>query len=402
MDARHTAGHDGVGLDVVRLLRRAGMYLLPALALAACAGKPPPPKLVLIPASFSDLVGWQADRQGEALTTLLKSCASRLKFAENDAVGPEGIAGKVADWRPPCTAAISVDPQDAAAARGYFETWFRPYRVADNTETEGLFTGYYEPELAGARTRGGEFQTPLLKRPPDLVMAELGDFKPDLRGERIAGRVVNGRLRPYEKRAEIEAGALDSMNLAFLWVGDPVAAFFLQIQGSGRVDLPGGGMVRVGYDGQNGWPYVAIGRVMAERGLLDKDAATMQGIRAWLAAHPAETKGILDSNPSYVFFRELRGDGPIGSEGVTLTPGRSLAVDRTFLPLGAPVWLDAADGGERVQRLLVAQDTGGAIRGPVRGDVFWGHGAEAERRAGTMRARGGYFLLLPKTVVPKA
>ena len=402
MDARHTAGHDGVGLGAVRLLRRAGMYLLPALALAACAGKPPPSKLVLIPASFSDLVGWQADRQGEALTTLLKSCASRLKFAENDAVGPEGIAGKVADWRPPCTAAISVDPQDAAAARGYFEIWFRPYRVADNTETEGLFTGYYEPELAGARTRGGEFQTPLLKRPPDLVMAELGDFKPDLRGERIAGRVVNGRLRPYEKRAEIEAGALDSMNLAFLWVGDPVAAFFLQIQGSGRVDLPGGGMVRVGYDGQNGWPYVAIGRVMAERGLLDKDAATMQGIRAWLAAHPAETKGILDSNPSYVFFRELRGDGPIGSEGVTLTPGRSLAVDRTFLPLGAPMWLDAADGDERVRRLLVAQDTGGAIRGPVRGDVFWGHGAEAERRAGTMRARGGYFLLLPKTVVPKA
>jgi membrane-bound lytic murein transglycosylase A len=383
------------------MLRASVATLIVALALAACAVKPPPPRLVLVPATFSDLTGWQADRQGEALAALLKSCASRLKFAENDAVGPEGIAGKVADWRPACTAATSVDPQDAAAARGYFETWFLPYRVADNKEIEGLFTGYYEPELAGVRTRGGAFQTPLLKRPPDLVMAELGDFKPDLRGERIAGRVVNGRLKPYEKRAEIEAGALDPMNLAFLWVADPVAAFFLQIQGSGRVDLPDGGVARVGYDGQNGWPYVAIGRVMVERGLLDKDAATMQGIRAWLAAHPAETKEILDSNPSYVFFREVKGEGPVGSEGVALTPGRSLAVDRSFVPLGAPMWLDVADGGERLQRLLVAQDTGGAIRGPVRGDVFWGHGPEAERRAGTMRARGGYFLLLPKTVLPK-
>jgi len=384
----------------LRALRASVATLVAALALAACAAKPPPTKLVLIPSTFSDLAGWQTDQQGEALAALLKSCASRLKFAENDAVGPEGIAGKVADWRPPCTAATSVDPRDAAASRGYFETWFRPYRVADNKEIEGLFTGYYEPELAGARTRGGAFQTPLLKRPPDLVMAELSDFKPDLRGERIAGRVVNGRLRPYEKRAEIEAGALDPMNLALLWVADPVAAFFLQIQGSGRVELPDGGVVRVGYDGQNGWPYVAIGRVMVERGLLDKDTATMQGIRAWLAAHPAETKEILDSNPSYVFFREVKGEGPVGSEGVALTPGRSLAVDRALLPLGAPMWLDAADGGERLQRLLVTQDTGGAIRGPVRGDVFWGHGPEAERRAGSMRARGGYFLLLPKTVVP--
>jgi len=375
--------------------------LLSVVVLSACAGKPPPPKLVLTPATYADLAGWQADDQGEALSALVKSCASRLKFADNDPVGPEGVGGKVSDWRQPCIAAAAVDARDAAAARAYFQTWFQPYRVADNSETEGLFTGYYEPELPGARSKGGEFQTPLLKRPPDLVMAELGDFKPDLRGERIAGRVTNGRLRPYEKRKEIEAGALDGMNLAFLWVGDPVAAFFLQIQGSGRVVLPDGSVVRVGYDGQNGWPYVAIGRVMVERGLLTSEDATMPGIRAWLAAHPAATPEILDANPSYVFFREVKGDGPVGSEGVVLTPGRSLAVDRAFLPLGAPFWVDADLGDERLRRLLVAQDTGGAIRGPVRGDVFWGHGAEAERRAGTMRARGGYFLLLPKTVPPK-
>jgi len=381
-------------------------HLWPALtlvaALAACVQPkppaPPPDHLVLTPASFGDLKGWASDGLGEALVAFKKSCTRRLKFADDAAVGPHGMAGKVADWRAPCAAAAAVDAQDDAAARGYFEAWFRPYRCANNDATEGLFTGYYEPELRGARARGGGFETPLMKRPPDLIAVDLGDFRADWRGERIAGRVVDGRLKPYETRAQIEAGALDRLNLGFLWIDDPVAAFFLQVQGSGRIDLPDGSQVRVGFDGQNGWPYVAIGRVMIERGLIDRESATMPGIRAWLAGHPAETKGILDANPSYVFFREMPGDGPIGSEGVALTPGRSLAVDTKFLPLGAPFWLDVAGDDGAVERMLIAQDTGGAIRGPVRGDVFWGHGPDAERRAGTMRARGGYFLLLPKTV----
>ena len=370
-------------------------------ALAACAPTKPAPspdRLVLRPASFGDLAGWTSDGAGEALAALKKSCTRRLRFADEAPVGPQGMAGTVADWRPPCAAAAAVDERDDAAARGFFESWFQPYRCANNEVTEGLFTGYYEPELKGSRARGGGFETPLMKRPPDLVAVELGDFRADWRGERIAGRVVDGRLKPYETRAQIEAGGLDRLNLSFLWVEDPVAAFFLQVQGSGRMDLPDGSQVRVGYDGQNGWPYVAIGRVMIERGLIDRESATMPGIRAWLAAHPAETKDILDANPSYVFFREIPGDGPVGSEGVVLTPGRSLAVDTKFLPLGAPFWLEAAADDERIQRLLIAQDTGGAIRGPVRGDVFWGYGPEAERRAGTLRARGGYFLLLPKTV----
>jgi membrane-bound lytic murein transglycosylase len=296
----------------------------PALALiavlAACAPtKPPTPpdRLVLRPASFGDLTGWTSDGVGEALAALKKSCTRRLGFADAAPVGPQGMAGTVADWRPLCAAAAAVDEREDAAARGFFE-----------------------------------------------------------------------------------AGALDRLNLGLLWIDDPVAAFFLQVQGSGRIDLPDGRQVRVGYDGQNGWPYVAIGRVMIERGLIDRESATMPGIRAWLAAHPAETKDILDANPSYVFFREIVGDGPVGSEGVVLTPGRSLAVDTKFLPLGAPFWLEAAADDERIRRLLIAQDTGGAIRGPVRGDVFWGHGPDAERRAGTLRARGGYFLLLPKTVTP--
>jgi len=396
--------------DLVAAKAKARSCLWPALALtlalAACVPAkppaPPPDHLVLTPASFGDLAAWSGDNSGEALDALRKSCAQRLKFADTAAVGPNGIGGTVADWRAPCAAAESVSERDDAAARGYFETWFRPYRCANNAATEGLFTGYYEPELRGARRRGPGFETPLLKRPPDLVMVELADFRPDLRGERIAGRVVAGRLRPYEKRAEIEAGALDKFDLGFLWVDDPVAAFFLQVQGSGRVTLADGSEVRVGYDGQNGWPYVAIGRVMIERGLLDRESATMPGIKGWFAAHPAETKAILDANPSYVFFREIAGEGPIGSEGVALTPGRSLAVDRAYFPLGVPFWLDAALDDGRLQRLLIAQDTGGAIRGPVRGDVFWGHGPDAERRAGTMRARGGYFLLLPKSVTVPA
>ena len=228
-------------------------------------------------------------------------------------------------------------------------------------------------------------------------MVELGLFRPAWRGERIAGRVVDGRLKPYDGRAEIERGALDRYHLAFLWVDDPVAAFFLQIQGSGRVRLPDGSIVRVGYDGQNGQPYVAIGKLLVERGVLAKEAVSMQAIRAWITAHPEAGKALMAENPSYVFFREVTGDGPIGSEGVVLTPGRSLAVDRSFVPLGVPVFLDAGPG---LQRLMVAQDTGGAIRGPVRGDVFWGAGAEAETRAGAMRARGVYYLLLPKSVTP--
>jgi membrane-bound lytic murein transglycosylase A len=265
--------------------------------------------------------------------------------------------------------------------------------------SDGLFTGYYEPLLHGSRQRGGNFQTPILKRPPDLVMVELGRFRPAWQGERIAGRVVNGSLVPYASRAAIERGALDAMHLELLWVDDPVAAFFLQVQGSGRVMLGDGSIVRLGYDGQNGQAYVALGRLLVARGELTLDTVSLPSIRAWIKAHPQAGAALMDENPSYVFFREQSGDGPLGAEGVVLTPGRSLAVDRNFLPLGAPVFLVATDNGAPLRRLMVAQDTGGAITGPVRGDIFWGFGDDAERRAGTMRAPGVYYLLLPKGAI---
>lgn len=374
--------------------------LIPLLLLGACVSRPPPPpRLTLAPARFADLAGWNEDHLGEALPAFVKSCSDLARRDDGSTIGPPALNVTVADWREACAKAAQTPPNDAAA-RAFFERYFSPYLAGNNDATDGLFTGYYEPLLQGSRVRGGKYQTPILKRPPDLVMVELGRFRPAWQGERIAGRVVNGSLLPYESRAAIERGALDAMHLELLWVDDPVAAFFLQVQGSGRVMLRDGSIVRLGYDGQNGQTYVAIGQLLAARGQLALDAVSLPSIRAWIKAHPQEGAALMDENPSYVFFRELNGDGPVGTEGVVLTPGRSLAVDRNFVPLGAPVFLVASDNGAALRRLMVAQDTGGAITGPVRGDVFWGFGEEAESRAGTMRARGSYYLLLPKSIAP--
>ena len=383
-----------------RLLPLIAIVFLASVFLTGCAVRPPPPpRLTLTQVGFADLDGWKDDHAGEALQALIKSCAEIAKRADKDAVGPPSLKSTAADWRDACNAA-SQTASDDDSARAYFERYFAPYLAANNDEPTGLFTGYYEPLLSGARERGGPYQTPILKRPPDLVMVELGRFRPAWRGERIAGRVVNGALLPYDSRAAIERGALDRLNLAIFWVDDPVAAFFLQVQGSGRVALSDGSMARLGYDGQNGQAYVAIGRLLVERGVFTREEVSLQAIRAWIKAHPQEGAALMDENPSYVFFREMAGDGPLGSEGVVLTPGRSLAVDRNFIPLGAPLFLVATDGEAALRRLVIAQDTGGAISGPVRGDVFWGFGDDAEAIAGRMRARGRYYLLLPKTIGP--
>ena len=361
---------------------------------------PPPEKLVLRAVDFAALPGWRDDSHHGAAVALRRSCAALGKLPDERPIGPDGLAGAAADWRDICAAAQAVTSD---AARDFFETWFRPFSVANNDDDEGLFTGYYEASLDGAREPGNGYATPLLARPDDLVMVGLGAFRDDLKGRRVAGRVVDGRLRPYPSRAEIEAGALAGRGLELVWVDDPVDAFFLHIQGSGRVALADGGELRLGYAGQNGHPYTAIGRDLIAAGALTRETVSMQSIRAWLAANPSRAQDMMDRNASYIFFRELSGDGPVGAQGVALTPGRSLAVDRKFMPLSVPVWLDtvapAADGGERVlRRLLIAQDTGGAIRGPVRGDVFWGHGDAAAETAGRMKSRGRYFVLLPRAV----
>jgi membrane-bound lytic murein transglycosylase A len=352
----------------------------------------PPDRLALTAADFASVPGWSADRHAEAIPALLRSCAPLGKLSLDAKVGTEPASRPASAWQAACAEARGLPAGDHEAARRFFEAFFVPHATANNDDAEGLFTGYYEPELAGCRERTAECASPLLRRPPDLVTVELGRFRPAWRGERIAGKVEKGALVPYASRAEIERGALDGKDLELAWAEDPIEVFFLQIQGSGRVRLADGSQLRVGYDGQNGHAYVALGRVLIDRGLMPREQVTMQSIKAYLRDRPHEAAALMNENPSYVFFRELSGEGPVGAQGVALTPGRSLAVDRSFLPLGAPVWLVAED----IARLLVAQDTGGAIRGPVRGDVFWGHGAEAEARAGAMKAKGRAWLLLPR------
>jgi membrane-bound lytic murein transglycosylase A len=286
-------------------------------------------------------------------------------------------------------------------ARQYFETHFTPVAATADGEPEGLFTGYYEASLRGSRTQEGPYRIPLRAKPSDLVMVNLGEFREELKGQRIAGRVKGGLLKPYEDRAAIEDGKLPpDQDRVLFWVDNAVDAFFLQIQGSGVVTLPDGSAVQVGYDGQNGHPYYAIGKELVKRGHLAQSDVSMQAIRSWLAENPVEGRDIMRTNKSYVFFRVLDKDGAIGGEGLPLTAGRSLAIDHSLIPYGVPVFVDLAPPrpqDQRIQRLMVAQDTGGAIRGPVRGDVFWGFGPDAEAIAGPMKSRGRAWFLLPKS-----
>ena len=384
--------------------------LLAAIALAACAVPPPPsvpaPSFGLTAVPFAALPGWRQDHQAAAMPALRRECAALMRLPPDQALGGDGTAaqvgGSAGQWRSLCAASAVVPPGDDQAARAMLERELQPYAISDSGRTEGLFTGYYEPEVAGATRRGGRYQTPILRRPPDLVQVDLGDFAADLKGRSIAGRMSEERLVPYYDRAQIEDGALAARHLEMLFLADPVDAFFLEIQGSGRVLLPDGRVLRVSYDGQNGRPYVPVGRLLVEQGALARGEVSMQTIRAWLETHPDQARSLMDANPSYVFFRLLPAmpldEGPPGAFGVALTPGRSLAVDRRFLPLGAPVFVATSNPIDRApwQRLLLAQDRGGAIKGPVRGDIFFGWGPEAETMAGRMQQAGAAYVLLPR------
>lgn len=370
-------------------------------ALSACAvmEEEPAPRdeVVLNPSPWSALPGWQTDDVAAVKPALERSCNRIARLPSDRVIGPDDLGGLAGDWQRICPQLLAADDQ---AFRALAEQLLQPHRVTGTVGGEtGLFTGYFEPSLDGSLSQGGIYQTPIHGRPGDLVMVQLGDFRDDLRGRRIAGRIEDGRLRPFEDRAEIADGQLPQDNPVIAWAADPIDVFFLEIQGSGRVNLPSGDQLRVGYAGQNGHPYVPIGRTLINEGELTRENVSLQSIREWLADNPGDAQRVMNTNPSYVFFREILGDGPIGAEGVPLTPGRSLAVDRSILPLGLPVFLDAEDplnSSQRFQRLMMAQDTGGAIRGAVRGDVFWGDGDEAELRAGKMRSSGRYWLLLPR------
>ncbi len=393
---------------LVLLLLALGIWLV--LRFRGHAGKPEPDRLVLVPSRFSDLPGWREDAVEAALSTFLKSCAriEREKSRSAEALGT------LAEWRDECVEAAKVPGGERGAARSFFEMRLTPVAASNHGERTGLFTGYYEPTLHGSRRPSSRYTVPLYRRPPELVTVDLGLFRDDWKGRRIAGKVEDRALLPYPDRTAIQKGALAGRGLEIAWVDDPIDAFFLEIQGSGRIELAEGGVLRVGYAAQNGQPYFAIGHDLIERGALKKEAVSLQSIRAWLLAHPREAPQVLGRNRSYVFFEELKGEGPLGAEGAPLTPGRSLAVDLKYLPLGVPVWLDgtapaatvATAASEKtpdrpLRRLLIAQDTGGAITGPVRGDVFWGHDEAAASIAGRMKNPGRIWLLLPKSVAAR-
>jgi len=337
---------------------------------------------VLTVAQFSDLPGWRDADLDPALAAFRRSCA--VLAAKPPAEVIADYAGTAADWQAVCA-------KDASDARAFFEKNFTPYALSG----DGLFTGYYEPEIRGSRSRHGAYQTPVYGLPSDLIRVDLSQFAPQYKGEHISGRLSGQTLVPYADRADIYAKGVSTAKILF-WCDDDVALFFLQIQGSGRVQFDDGSSSRIAYAGENGRPYTAIGRVLLAKGELAKDKISLATIRDWLKAHPELARGVMEANQSFIFFEEKTlGDTVLGSngvEGVPLTPLGSMAIDLRKNALGAPYYVAA----DPVKTLLIAQDTGGAIRGPVRGDVFWGYGPRAEARAGTMKSPGRSWLLLPR------
>jgi peptidoglycan lytic transglycosylase A len=350
--------------------------------LAACVSAPGIGK----PVSWSALPGWQRGQQAQAWPALQQSC--------------ERLATGDASWQGICRDVELLRQPDDGTARAFFESRFVPHKVAgDNGQRTGLVTGYYEPLLEGSLVRTERFRYPIYQRPPNLLTIDLGDVYPELKGRPVRGRLQGERVVPYFSRAEIDETNSPLAGHEIAWVDDPVSLFFLHVQGSGRIRLPDGEILAVGYADQNGHPYVSIGRRLRQITGLEPEAINLDSIRHWLEEHPQAVEGLLHSNPSYIFFtvRDSTLPGPLGSLRVPLTAERSVAVDRKYIPLGLPLWLDTTlpDKGPPYRRLVFAQDTGGAIKGPLRVDVFFGQGLEAEKLAGRMKERGRFYVLVP-------
>ena len=386
-------------------LNRSVPVLVSLLLLAACQTpviSPTPPVVQPVAVStevkgqkagfralnFAAIPGWGQDKLTEAWPAFKASCTAQINKP---------------DWHDLCVIALDVDGNSEAAVRQFFESFFDPYQVINPDGTEsGLITGYYEPLLRGARQRGGVFQTPLYQPPFDLLTIDMAGLYPELKAMRLRGRVVGNKVVPYPSRAELlQSGTLAGREIC--WVDDSVDAFFLQVQGSGRVSLQDSReTIRVTYADQNGQPYKSIGRYLVDKGELKLEQASAQGIKNWIATHPSREDEVLNANPSFVFFKEQKladpNRGPDGALGVALTEKRSVAIDAQYLPLGAPVFISTTEPNSDVpiRRLMMAQDTGGAIRGAVRADFFWGFGKEAGEMAGRMKQRGMLWLLWPK------
>ncbi|AXS80969.1 murein transglycosylase A [Dechloromonas sp. HYN0024] len=355
---------------------------------------PPAFSRSLQPANWSDLPGWSADDVAAAWPAFLLSC--------------RGVASKPngAGWKRVCDLARAAEGKSGHDPRRFFEQHLKPYAVVSGDgATSGMMTGYYEPLLQGRRTRSKGFEQAVRGVPDDLLTIDLSAVFPELKDKRVRGRLEGNKVVPYWSRAEIAARGESLPGKTLLYVDDAVELFFLQVQGSGRVRLADGSVVRLNYADQNGHPYQSIGKALVERGELKLEEASMQGIQAWARANPSRLDNLLNTNPSYVFFREVANSpgGPIGALGVPLTAERSIAVDPRSIPLGSPVFLATTQPNSALSmnRLVMAQDTGGAIKGAVRADFFWGFGKEAGERAGRMKQSGRLWVLLPLELAPK-
>ncbi|MBS0543765.1 MAG: MltA domain-containing protein [Proteobacteria bacterium] len=341
--------------------------------------------------NWGSVEGWNEDDPAAALPALQTSCA---------------VLARQAAWKSACDAAASLGPRPGSTvARQFFEQHFVPWHLTNaDRSSEGLVTGYYEPVIKGSRTRGGAYVWPIHGRPDDMLTIELGDIYPELKPLRLRGRLVGNKVLPYWSREELTQKQDRIPAKVLLWASDPIDLFFLQVQGSGRVELPDGRTVRIGYADQNGYPYQSIGRWLVAKGELPLEKASMDGIKRWVQDNPARLPELLNANPSYVFFRELppSDDGPLGALGVPLSAGRSIAVDPRYVPLGAPVFLATTRplSNAPLKRLVLAQDTGSAIKGAVRADFFWGLGPQAGAEAGRMRQQGKMWVLLPRGLNP--
>jgi len=346
---------------------------------------PPPAAAALVPVAWSKVEGWQEDDPGQVLGAFEKSCIA-LRWRPQ--------------WQQVCSEIAMFDSLDKLEARAFFEERFKPYELREpDSDPIGLVTGYYVPDLRGSRQQSPDYPYPLYRRPDDLLVIDLRDAYPELGKYRLRGRLDGRRVLPYWDRADIEGDRLPLAGQELFWIADPVELFFLHIQGSGRILFEDGSRSMVNYAGQNGHPYRSISKWLIKKGIMSRDEMSMQNIKAWARENPAQVDDLLNTNPSYIFFREAPGDpeSPPGALGVPLTAGRSVAVDRRYTPLGAPVFLATTwpNSDRPLYRLMMAQDTGGAIKGPVRADFFWGMGDDAGIEAGRMKQPLKMWVLLP-------
>ncbi len=360
-------------------------------------------KITIKQSSFAQLPGWQTAELKPSLDAFRLSCKTFLKQDPEKLAGSQHITLQIKDWQPACRIAMKLDPTSNIAIKGFFQTWFTPVEFYQGKPMHGLFTGYFLPLLHGSLTKTKKYNVPLYAVPSNLVTADLSLFKPEIKNRRIIGRVVENRLVPFYNREEINKGAIDKTASVLLWIDSPMDRVFLEIEGSGVVELENGKQVYIGYAGENGATYTSIASIFISQGILTRDMASSQRIKQYLEDHPKEIDHVLNQNKSFVFFHTLKTNTALGAQGVGLTPGYALAVDPDWVPYGTPTWLNTTipsneDNNTPFNRLMIAQDTGGAIRGTVRGDVFWGAGKKASFIASHMHDQGRYWLLLPKHI----